>query len=157
MVGIFVLGLFGSLNTLKTGMQLGKFQNFKLIKIVGAAHHKTFRDMEEEFGSTAPEFLLQRCFEMCTLTADPSAPPVRSLFCRPTSQQNAVKRTMLSRPTVPGDYLQNVQKMSLGFLTPGRVWHEKYLCRQFRYLRKTLGHLSPVYCLTFDRTGQLVS
>ena len=124
----------------------------------GAAHQKTFRDMEEEFGSTAPEFLLQRCFEMCSLTADPNAPPVRSLFSRPPSQQNVAKcRTLLSRPSMPGHFLQNVGKASLGFSTPGRTWHEKYLCRQLRFLRKTLGHLSPVYCLTFDRTGLLVS
>jgi hypothetical protein len=49
-----------------------------------------------------------------------------------------------------------VEKLSLGYSTPGRVWHEKYLCKQFKYLRKTLGHLSAVYCLTFDRTGMLV-
>jgi hypothetical protein len=70
---------------------------------------------------------------------------------------NAVKRKpMLSRPSQPGNFLQNIEKLSLGFATPGRVWHEKYLSRQLKYLRRTLGHLSAVYCLTFDRTGQLV-
>jgi len=124
----------------------------------GTAHPKTFRDMEEEFGTTtAPEFLLQRCFELCKATADPTAPPVRSLFCRAPMSPNAVKRKpMLSRPSQPGNFLQNIEKLSLGFATPGRVWHEKYLSRQLKYLRRTLGHLSAVYCLTFDRTGQLV-
>jgi hypothetical protein len=63
----------------------------------GGAHPKTFRDMEEEFGSTAPEFLLQRCFEMAEMTADPAAPPVRSLFCRPAASSSR-RPTMLSRP-----------------------------------------------------------
>ena len=126
----------------------------------GAAHQKTFRDMEEEFGSLPPEFLLQRCFELCTATADPTAPPVRSLFCRTATSQsaNAVvkKRPILTRPTQIGNYLQNIEKLSMGFSTPGRIWHEKYLSRQLKYLRRTLGHLSAVYCLVFDRTGQMV-
>ncbi len=124
----------------------------------GASHPKTFRDMEEEFGTIAPEFLVQRCFELCTATADPTAPPVRSLFSRAfSSSSNAAKnKPLLTRPAKVGNFLQNVQKLTLGFNTPGRIWHEKYLCRQLKYLRRTLGHLSAVYCLTFDRTGQVV-
>jgi len=124
----------------------------------GASHPKTFRDMEEEFGTIAPEFLVQRCFELCTATADPTAPPVRSLFSRSASSSSnaAGNKPLLTRPANVGNYLQNIQKLSLGFATPGRVWHEKYLSRQFKYLRRTLGHLSAVYCLTFDRTGQVV-
>jgi hypothetical protein len=117
--------------------------------------------MEEEFGSLPPEFLLQRCFELCTATADPTAPPVRSLFCLSSASQsgNAVvkQKPILANPSQTGSFLQNIEKLSMGFTTPGRIWHEKYLSRQLKYLRRTLGHLSAVYCLTFDRTGQLVN
>ena len=135
--------------------------SFSRFDWTGAAHQKTFRDMEEEFGALPPEFLLQRCFELCTATADPTAPPVRSLFCRtatsPSTNAVVKNRPILSRPSQVGSYLQNIEKLSMGFSTPGRVWHEKYLSRQLKYLRRTLGHLSAVYCLTFDRTGQLVN
>ena len=32
----------------------------------GQRHQKTFKDMEDEFGEPANEYLLNKCFELCT-------------------------------------------------------------------------------------------
>jgi hypothetical protein len=45
----------------------------------GGSHVKTFRDIEEEFGFIAPEYLLKRCFELCSAIGDPKGPQTRSL------------------------------------------------------------------------------
>ena len=51
--------------------------------------------------------------------------------------------------------MQDVNRARLGLGPKPRVWHERHLLSKFQKLRKTLGHLASVYCLTFDRTGRL--
>ena len=107
--------------------------------------------------SIPKEHLLQLCFDLCNV--NPAVPSVRSLLSHARLE---AKRRQGSATYVP-NIMHQIHDKSLGishypnsniWKTKGH-WHEKHLCRQLKRLRKTLGHLSSVYCLTFDRTGRI--
>ena len=125
---------------------------------MGRPHPKTFRDLEEEFGKVPPEYLLRLCFDLCT--TNPAVPSVRSLLSHARLQAKATARQKLSLSTIRphidlGNPMQHIHNARLGMAPTPRIWHERHLVKQIRKLRTTLGHLSSVYCLTFDRTGKL--
>ena len=103
------------------------------------------------------EHLLRLCFDLCNV--NPAVPSVRSLLSHTRLE---AKRRQMGVTVVP-NIMQQIQNKHLGighypnsnmWRSKGQ-WHEKHLCRQLKRLRRTLGHLSSVYCLTFDRTGRL--
>jgi hypothetical protein len=107
--------------------------------------------------SIPKEHLLRLCFDLCNV--NPAVPSVRSLLSHARLE---AKRRQGGLPLVP-NVMQQIQNKHLGIghypnlniWTRKGDWHKKHLCRQLKRLRKTLGHLSSVYCLTFDRTGSL--
>ena len=118
-----------------------------------------FRYYDSMFlGNSIPkEHLLQLCFDLCNV--NPAVPTVRSLLSHSRLEN---KRRKANVPTV-ANLMKQIQNKDLGIghypnsniWTSKGSWHEKHLCRHLKRLRKTLGHLSSVYCLTFDRTGRL--
>ena len=115
-------------------------------------HNKCFLGV-----SIPKEHLLQLCFDLCNV--NPAVPSVRSLLSHARLE---AKRRQANTTPVP-NIMHQIHNKSLGighypnsniWTTKGQ-WHEKHLCRQLKRLRKTLGHLSSVYCLTFDRTGRI--
>merc|ERR1719295_299502 len=117
----------------------------------GRAHPKTFRDLEEENGARVPDgdYLLRLCFDLCS--ANPAVPSVRSLLSHARLQGKSRQAALQAVPNA----MQDVNRARLGLGPKPRVWHERHLLSKFQKLRKTLGHLASVYCLTFDRTGRL--
>ena len=90
---------------------------------------------------------------------NPAVPSVRSLLSHTRLEAKRRQAGIIKMPKV----MQQIHDQSLGtahypnstvWRSKGQ-WHEKHVCRQLKRLRKTLGHLSSVYCLTFDRTGHL--
>lgn len=114
----------------------------------GQSHPKTFRHMEEEMGPVPSEYLLQKAFELCRVSA-PSDSSVRSLLRR--------EKRSLSASQAHPNVLQRLYNLSTGLQVGSyeRQWHQT-LAKGLRLLRRTFGHLSSVYCLIFDRTGRLV-
>ncbi len=112
----------------------------------GTSHPKTYRDMEEEYGTVPNEFLMKKCFELCSRLA-PGASNVRSML----------RREKRSLPLQQDHVLQKLTNHELGFRrrTYQDSWHVQ-LAKELKLLRRTFGHLSAVYCLLFDRTGRLV-
>jgi bromodomain and WD repeat domain-containing protein 1/3 len=115
---------------------------------LGKSHQKTFRDMEEEFGQVPNEFLLSKCFELCSRLT-PGTSSVRSLLRRDkcngatSNQQSNMIRQLSQHQVGKSDKAYNTN------------WHTQ-LAKNMKLLRRTFGHLSSVYCLIFDRSGSLV-
>lgn len=114
----------------------------------GDPHARTFGDLEEEYGSVPGEHLLNLCYNLCSV--DPCAPTVRSLMSHARQVRAKARLHHLGY-----NLAKCVQSLRFGVSPSPGIWHERYLSRKFKKLRRTLGHLSSVYCLTFDRTGRL--
>jgi bromodomain and WD repeat domain-containing protein 1/3 len=111
----------------------------------GAAHAKTFEDVRSESGPVGADHLIRLCYRMSESLGEP-APGVRTLLGRGAGA--ARRRT--------GHPMKTLMHSQMGLVTPlaaPRPWHLR-LAKQMRKLRRTLGHLSSVYCLLFDRTGK---
>eukprot|EP00095_Tigriopus_kingsejongensis_P000510 maker-scaffold367_size194084-snap-gene-0.46 protein:Tk00510 transcript:maker-scaffold367_size194084-snap-gene-0.46-mRNA-1 annotation:"bromodomain and wd repeat-containing protein 3 isoform x1" len=93
----------------------------------GQAHARSFEEVERDHPGVAPDLLLELAQQFCSQSA---ATPGQSLLGRLQGQLGLCGQ-------------------------PQRGWHD-HLCQQLKHLRRTLGHLSRVYCLLFDRTGQCV-
>ena len=121
----------------------------------GNPHQKTFGDLEEEYGSVPPEYLLRLSYDLCS--TNPVVPSVRSLLSHVRNKAyKKIGMPLHLRPQVDGGSIQkHIVNSRLGLSPSPRVWHERHLIPQFKKLRTTLGHLSSVYCLTYDRTGRL--
>ena len=113
----------------------------------GSSHQKTFRDMEDEFGRMPNEFLLQKCFDLCS-RLNPGTSAVRSMLQKENRSVARAKNT---------NFLQRLSSHAIGNMDKSYkpVWHSQ-LAKSMKILRKTFGHLSSVYCLIFDRSGRLV-
>ena len=112
----------------------------------GNSHRKTFRDMEDEFGEVPNDFLLKKCFDLCSRLS-PGTSSVRSML----------QKESRSTVTKNVNFLQRLSKHNIGIRDNSYkpVWHSQ-LAKSMKLLRKTFGHLSSVYCLIFDRSGRLV-
>ena len=115
----------------------------------GSSHRKTFRDMEDEFGQLPNEFLLQKCFDLCS-RLNPGSSSVRSML-----QKSEKSRSSMAAKK--SNFLQKLTSHQIGIVDKSYkpVWHSQ-LAKSMKLLRKTFGHLSSVYCLIFDRSGRLV-
>ena len=113
----------------------------------GSSHQKTFKDMEDEFGQMPNEFLLQKCFDLCS-KLNPGTSAVRSMLQKKNRSVARAKNT---------NFLQRLSSHAIGNMDKSYkpVWHSQ-LAKSMKILRKTFGHLSSVYCLIFDRSGRLV-
>ena len=111
----------------------------------GQGHRKTFKDMEDEFGKLPNEYLLSKCFELCS-RLNPGSSSVRSLLKR--------ENVALAKRT---NFLQKLSHFQIGLTNNSYQpnWHTQ-LAKNMKLLRRTFGHLSSVYCLIFDRSGKLV-
>ncbi len=131
----------------------------------GKAHPNTFSEMGREVGmgkdggALHSDHLLRLCFKLSGMGLDGGK-----------VGGSAATRTLVGRhpvlnPSLPppgrSHCLSALRNREFGLpasLSPsssGRAFQVR-LSRQLRRLRRTLGHLSAVYCLLFDRTGRLV-
>jgi bromodomain and WD repeat domain-containing protein 1/3 len=132
---------------------------------MGNAHPKQLGDVANEVGPMPPEYLLDLCFKLCSISqqqhsrsAGATANGIRTLLghrllglaSAPSSLESS-----LVKPSRPGVFhaLANRQNGRASYNSSN--WHE-YMARQMKQLRRTLGHLAAVYCMIFDRTGQIV-
>ena len=58
----------------------------------GSSHQKTFKDMEDEFGQMPNEFLLQKCFDLCS-KLNPGTSAVRSMLQKKNRSVARAKNT----------------------------------------------------------------
>ena len=112
----------------------------------GDGHPKTFRDMEDEYGKVPDEFLLQKCFDLVK-KLNPGSSSVRSMFQRGQKLQHRPKFNVMQRLSS-----NQIGRTDNGYQSN---WHS-HLAKGMKLLRRTFGHLSSIYCLIFDRSGQLV-
>ena len=113
----------------------------------GKPHPKTYSDVGAEMAQLKlpSDHLLKLCFRL-SASREASA-GTRSLLGRPRDE------TLRPRLAWTTDMLRR-QQSGISRCSP-RQWFEKSrLISGLRKLRRTLGHLSSVYCLIFDRTGK---
>ncbi len=115
----------------------------------GQGHNRTFRDMEEEYGPLPTDYHLKTCFDLCQQRT-PDAWGVQSMMkwnrgVLPLQRKQLL--TQLAR-----------RELGLNNRRPNQFqnFFHQQLSKNLKLLRKTLGHLSAIYCLVFDRSGRLV-
>ncbi len=117
----------------------------------GQPHPKTLSDVQRESGRLSGDHLLRLCFRLSGGESDSSFTGVRTLL---GSRHRHASARPLSTKTNTAQALFGYQYGLPSRLSP-RSWHTR-LAQKMRRLRRTLGHLSSVYCLLFDRTGKFV-
>ena len=108
----------------------------------GHPHARTFEDIKNEVGNHLPaEHLLQLTFRLCSASAVAGS---RTLLASSNTPRERLPR--------PNDLPLLINQQATGKIN-FRQW-ETRLTSRFSFLRRTLGHLSGVYCLVFDRSGK---
>jgi bromodomain and WD repeat domain-containing protein 1/3 len=112
----------------------------------GRPHAKTFADIKNEVGPQIDQdHLIKLAYRLSGSSSDANSASTRTLLGRP-------RESWKSRVSWSVEMLRN-QQSGISRCTP-RLWIEKRLTPALKKLRRTLGHLSSVYCLIFDRTGK---
>ena len=124
----------------------------------GDSHAKSFEDVRREVGHLDRDFLADLTYKLCSISqahsSSASSTTIKSLLSRfdakafEVPKLNPMQRLFNSQFGLPARLTKSQPASS-------KAWHTQ-LCRQLKKLRRTLGHLSSVYCLVFDRTGQFV-
>lgn len=124
----------------------------------GDSHAKSYEDVRREVGHLDRDFLVDLTYKLCSISqahsASASSTTIKSLLSRfdtkpfEVPKLNPMQRVFNSQFGLPARLTKSQPASS-------KAWHTQ-LCRQLKKLRRTLGHLSSVYCLVFDRTGQFV-
>jgi bromodomain and WD repeat domain-containing protein 1/3 len=140
---------------------------------LGSEHERTIEDMERQYPLVRPDYLLQLC---CRASATPSAAPtpqkVASLFSLKKNATNSsnveynfkqlcnyVRRRHLV-PVCNANAACNIANILRGREISGPVSRRwvvsPKLYSSLQFQRRTLGHLSAVYCLLFDYSGRYI-
>lgn len=107
----------------------------------GQSHARTFDDVQTEFGSQLlDEHLLTHTFKLCSASAVAGS---RTLL-------NTGRSRRRKQDVVNSNFMPILNQHQLGTPVNQRQWHSR-LAGKISFLRRTLGHLSGVYCLVFDR------
>ena len=115
----------------------------------GRRHRQTFSDLESQFPGVTGQHLAAVTSWLRSLTVGPP----RSLLCLPGKRGRAGRE---------GSVLSVLSSQQLGLrssrhrpeVSPGPVYSSVYSRLQLQ--RRCLGHLSSVFCLLFDKSGQFV-
>ncbi|EDW66817.2 bromodomain and WD repeat-containing protein 3 [Drosophila virilis] len=146
---------------------------------LGNEHEQTFAELEQKYAHIGPNHLLEICSRLGPLVDKelaPSVPGITSLLG--TGRQNLLRtKDTVYRHRTLRDYCTRLHGISLpdSRLTKpthnlakvitgrehGGVVRRKLLVptdlyRKTKLLRRTVGHLSSVYCVLFDRTGRYI-
>ncbi len=136
----------------------------------GRPHHKTFDEVCREGRMPPHQHLLSLCFKLSSLgvSSASAGSPTSGFACR-----GPATMTLLGRHPALDPILSGVQPPSSPHCLVS-MCHRQFglsaalspsvtsrslnvlFSRRLRRLRRTLGHLSAVYCLLFDRTGRFV-
>ncbi|XP_017866897.1 PREDICTED: PH-interacting protein isoform X2 [Drosophila arizonae] len=146
---------------------------------LGNEHEQTFAELEQKYAHIGPNHLLEICSRLGPLVDKelaPSVPGINSLLG--TGRQNLLrtKDTVYKHRTLR-DYCTRLHGISLpdsaltkpvhnltrvlsgrehGGLVRRKLLVPTDLYRKTKLLRRTIGHLSSVYCVLFDRTGRYI-
>ncbi|KAL7730861.1 hypothetical protein ACLKA6_003617 [Drosophila palustris] len=146
---------------------------------LGNEHDQTFAELEKKYAHIGPNHLLEICSRLGPLVDKelaPSVPGIDSLLG--TGRQNLLrtKETVYRHRTLR-DYCTSLHGISLpdsrltkpihnltkvisgrehGGLVRRKLLVPTDLYRKTKLLRRTVGHLSSVYCVLFDRTGRYI-
>ncbi|XP_070137756.1 bromodomain and WD repeat-containing protein 3 isoform X1 [Drosophila bipectinata] len=145
----------------------------------GNEHEQTFSELEQKYAHIGDNHLLEICSRLCPLVErelPPSVPGINSLLG--TGRQNLLRTqetvyrhrslrdycTRLHGVSLPDSDLtrptHNLLRVISGREHGGHVRRKLLvptdLYRKTKLLRRTVGHLSSVYCVLFDRTGRYI-
>ncbi|XP_043656518.1 bromodomain and WD repeat-containing protein 3-like isoform X2 [Drosophila teissieri] len=145
----------------------------------GNEHEQTFEELERKYNHIGANHLLEICSRLGPLVdreLTPSVPGINSLLG--TGRQNLLRTketvychrtlkdycTRLNGVSLPDSRLtkptHNLDRVLTGREHGGDVRRKLLvptdLYRRTKLLRRTVGHLSSVYCVLFDRTGRYI-
>ncbi|XP_039492291.1 bromodomain and WD repeat-containing protein 3 [Drosophila santomea] len=145
----------------------------------GNEHEQTFEELERKYNHIGADHLLEICSRLGPLVdreLTPSVPGITSLLG--TGRQNLLRTketvychrtlkdycTRLNGVSLPDSRLtkptHNLDRVLTGREHGGDVRRKLLvptdLYRRTKLLRRTVGHLSSVYCVLFDRTGRYI-
>eukprot|EP00099_Drosophila_melanogaster_P028842 NP_732982.1 BRWD3 [Drosophila melanogaster] len=145
----------------------------------GNEHEQTFEELERKYKHIGANHLLEICSRLGPLVdreLPPSVPGINSLLG--TGRQNLLRTketvychrslrdycTRLNGVSLPDSVLtkptHNLDRVLTGREHGGEVRRKLLvptdLYRRTKLLRRTVGHLSSVYCVLFDRTGRYI-
>uniref|UniRef100_A0A8C5M0Z6 Bromodomain and WD repeat domain containing 1 n=1 Tax=Leptobrachium leishanense TaxID=445787 RepID=A0A8C5M0Z6_9ANUR len=148
---------------------------------LGNEHAQTFEDMASHHSRVAPDHLLRLCQQLLSLLNEELPPAVpatsslidvgpRSVLCRSGKDCRNIQwnlKTLAALhsgrpPEVPGRMkrMPNVVNVHYGKHLTGMVrLNPAFPVSMYQHVKlkkKILGHLSPVYCVAFDRTGERI-
>ncbi|KAL5289713.1 BRWD3 family protein [Megaselia abdita] len=145
----------------------------------GLKHEQSYQELEDKFCHIRPEHLLRICEKICPILEKEIAPSVSGIVSLLGNGRQSLLRTndLLLKPRSLRDYCTRVHSMSLPDTTNTKSVHnlEKVLIgrevcasvsrkqiistsiyKKTQLLKRTVGHLSSVYCVLFDRTGRYI-
>ncbi|XP_017020203.1 bromodomain and WD repeat-containing protein 3 [Drosophila kikkawai] len=146
---------------------------------LGNEHEQTFAELEQKYAHIGAHHLLEICGRLCPLVdreLPPSVPGIISLLGRGRQNLLRTKETVYSHRSLR-DYCTTLHGVSLPDSSLTKSTHNlsrvlagrehvsnvrrKLLMptdiyRKTKLLRRTVGHLSSVYCVLFDRTGRYI-
>ncbi|KAH8382855.1 hypothetical protein KR009_005611, partial [Drosophila setifemur] len=165
--------------TAKVGIQAVDRVLPRRIDWLGNEHEQTFAELEHKYAHISADHLLEICGRLCPLVdreLPPSVPGINSLLG--TGRQHLLRTketvychrslrdycTRLHGVSLPDSSLtkptHNLIRVLAGREHGGQVRRKLLvptdLYRKTKLLRRTVGHLSSVYCVLFDRTGRYI-
>ncbi|XP_055320942.1 bromodomain and WD repeat-containing protein 3 isoform X2 [Sitodiplosis mosellana] len=144
----------------------------------GKSHEQTYNELERQYAHIGPNHLVEICARVTTLLdrqMTPSVAGIQSLLG--AGRQSALRsETNSSKPKSLVDYCTRIHSMPLldsnrkfthnlvkvlyGRESSGSCTRKLAITNQFyskaQLQRRTLGHLSAVYCVLFDRSGKYI-
>ncbi|XP_058825201.1 PH-interacting protein [Topomyia yanbarensis] len=145
----------------------------------GQEHHQTLEELERKYPHIGPHHLLELCSRIGPILDKDLAPAVPGVLSLMGAGRQSVLRTKesITRPRQLVDYCtrlhhmpladaihrnntHNIVKVLYGRESAGPIVRSLAIPTSFyskqNLQRQTLGHLSAVYCVLFDRTGKYI-
>ncbi|XP_053693465.1 PH-interacting protein [Sabethes cyaneus] len=145
----------------------------------GQEHHQSLQELERKYPHIGPQHLLELCSRIGPILDKELAPAVPGVLSLLGAGRQSVLRTKesITRPRQLVDYCtrlhqmpladaihrnntHNIVKVLYGRESAGPIVRSLAIPTSFyskqTLQRQTLGHLSAVYCVLFDRTGKYV-
>ncbi|XP_031621174.1 bromodomain and WD repeat-containing protein 3 isoform X2 [Contarinia nasturtii] len=144
----------------------------------GTSHEQTYSELERKYAHIGPNHLLEVCARITTLLEKQIPPSVAGIHTLLGAGRQSVLRSdencsrqkslvdyctrMHSMPLLDSNrkLTHNLVKVLYGRESSGPCTRKLAITNQFyskaQLQRRTLGHLSAVYCVLFDRTGKYI-
>ncbi|KAH8310480.1 hypothetical protein KR044_001557, partial [Drosophila immigrans] len=175
----FLIAKFLTAGPLEETAKVGDRVLPRRIDWLGNEHDQTFEELENKYAHIGPNHILEICSRLGPLVDKelaPSVPGINSLLGRGRQHLLRTKDTVYQNRTIR-DYCTSLHGISLpdstltkpihnlskvisgrehGGLVRRKLLVPTDLYRKTKLLRRTVGHLSSVYCVLFDRTGRYI-